>query len=142
MNMKGATILVLVPFAAALLFAAGSPAKEKETKGEASKAAETKGTQSGVPGEFASSKDWGKVGESLKKAYLDAKKAGFSGGKVRCFVLSRDPIRPGDRAFLNSNGFVVQIVAGRTARGTMDLKNLPYVTKLFFVQKISMGKEQ
>jgi hypothetical protein len=142
MNIKKTVVSMFVLSLATLLFPLTSPAKVNVAKGEAPKAAETMAVQSDFPEEFASKKDWDKVGESMKEAYLDAKKAGFPGGKVRCFVLSRDPIRPGDRAFLNSNGFVVQIVAGRTARGTMDLKNLPYVTKLFFVQKISMPKGQ
>ena len=140
MNIRKIALLTLAVSALALLFATGLHAKgEKE---EVTKTAETTAAQPGFPSEFESSKNWNKVADSLKQAYLDAKKAGFPEGKVLCFVRARDQLHEGDRAFLNSNGFVVQIISGRLARGFVELKNLPNITKLFFVQKISMGKDQ
>ncbi len=117
-------------------------AKSDEAKADEAKADEAKADEAASQDDFTQSKKWNKLGDSLKQAYLTAKTAGFPEQRLRCFVRTRDPINPGDRSFLNSKGFNVQIVSGRSARGTLEPKNLPYIAELYFVQKISMAKKQ
>lgn len=136
--MKGYLSILLI--ALFLVSAGASQAADKEERVE--KADQARSAEVDKPDDFQQSKDWNKLGDSLKQAYLKAKAAGFPEQRLLCFVRTRDPINPGDRSFLNSKGFNVQIVSGRSARGTLDPKNLPYITKLYFVQKISMGKNQ
>lgn len=86
---------------------------------------------------FTESPAWSKVGTNLQQAYLAAEKTGFSGKeRLTCFVKANENIMDGDQSFLTSNGFVVQMVSGFTARGQMELKNLPAVAGLPFVQRI------
>jgi len=127
--------------AALLLLSAGSSLAAEKVEG-VQKAAESKSGQPAKADDFEKSKDWNKLGDSLKQAYTSAKAEGFPSQRLLCFVRTRDPIGPGDQSFLNSKGFNVQIVSGRSARGTLDPKNLPYIAELYFVQKISMAKEQ
>jgi hypothetical protein len=134
---KYLSVLLIALF---LLSAGAAGAADKDARIE--KADKARGAEVDKTDAFQQSKDWKKLGDSLKQAYISARAAGFPKQRIRCFVLSRDPINPGDRSFLNSKGFNVQIVSGRTARGTLDPKDLPDITQLFFVQKISMAKEQ
>lgn len=90
---------------------------------------------------FTQSKAWAKVGANLQQAYLAAEKTGFPGNeRLTCFVKANENILEGDQSFLTSNGFIVQIASGFTARGQMDLKSLPAVANLPFVQRIDIVK--
>lgn len=86
---------------------------------------------------FTQSNAWNKVGANLQQAYLAAAKAGFPAGqRLTCFVRANEAIMDGDQSFLTSNGFIVQVASGSTARGQMALKDLPAVANLPFVKQI------
>jgi hypothetical protein len=132
--------LSIVMVALFLAGAVSSQAADKEER--TANADEAKSAEVAQSDNFTQTKEWNKLADSLKQAYLSAKAAGFPDQRLLCFVRTRDPIDDGDRAFLNSKGFNVQIVSGRSTRGTLEPKNLPYIAKLYFVQRISMGKKQ
>jgi len=142
MKPSRAIISISAALAVTLLCAAGAVAKGVVGKDDVAQAAPSETAPVKEGNDFTKGKEWNKVGDSLKQAYLDAKKAGFPEQRLLCFIRSRDPIGTGDRSFLTSKGFIVQMVSGRTARGMMDPKDLPAVAGLYFVQKITMGKGQ
>ena len=129
--MKKAYITVIV----VLFVACGAMAIHAQKKG--SPEAAPKAQQGSSSNEFTQSKAWNKVGANLQQAYLAALKAGFPDqGRLTCFVKANEQIMDGDQSFLTSNGFVVQMASGFTARGQMAPKDLPSVANLPFVQKI------
>ena len=136
--MKGYISILIV--ALLVVCAGASQAADKEERTE--KADKARSAEVAQADDFTQTKEWNKLSDSLQKAYLNAKAAGFPEKRLLCFVRTRDPINSGDQSFLNSKGFNVQIVSGRSARGTLEPKNLPYIAKLYFVQRISMGKKQ
>ncbi len=142
MNPSKAIISISAALAIACLFAGTAFAKGVVGKEDVAQASQAEASPVSEGDDFTKSKDWNKVGDSLRQAYIDARGAGFPEQRLLCFIRSRDPIDTGDKSFLTSKGFIVQIVSGRTARGMMDPKNLPYVAGLYFVQKITMGKDQ
>jgi len=95
---------------------------------------------SAKPSEFAQSKEWNKVGPRLQALWLSALKENFSSQeKVRCFVRVRAPYSRGDKSFLISSGFSVQLFSGTIARGRMNIKDLPNVASLPFVESIKLA---
>jgi hypothetical protein len=136
--MKRICIVMLVAlFATGLASASSAKDAVKTAEKPAAASAETGATSN----EFTQSKAWNKVGANLQQAYLAALATNFaSDERLTCFVKANEQLMDGDQSFLTSNGFVVQMASGFTARGQMAMKNLPSVANLPFVQKIDTGK--
>jgi hypothetical protein len=90
--------------------------------------------------EFQQSKEWKKVEPRLQEIWLSAVKDNFPDQPgLLCFVRVRAPFDLGDRSFLISRGFSVQVVAGTIARGRLDIKDLPNIASLPFVESIKLA---
>ncbi len=126
--------------AAALLLVVGLAQGEANAKAQAAAAKQAQNTaapQASASNAFTQSEAWNKVGANLQQAYLAAEKAGFTEqDRLECFVSANENIEEGDQSFLTSNGFIVQMTSGFTARGQMAVKDLPAVANLPFVRKI------
>jgi hypothetical protein len=118
--------LVLIPLAAVVfLFCIATAAYSQGTQGASS---------------FETSKAWNKLGDSLKTAWLDAKKAGDMSRRFDCFVRVRAPADRGDESFLLDKGYVVRLFSGSVATGHMKAGDLPDVAGLDFVDSINLAK--
>lgn len=109
--------------------------KAKQTKPQKQESVSTGEIES-----FKNSKAWNKVDDSLQTAWINAMSQGNGDMKLECFVRVEPPADEGDRSFLISNGFIVQVFAGNIARGRMKAKDLKSVAELPFVQKVSLAK--
>ncbi len=89
---------------------------------------------------FQQSSDWGKLGQSLQQAWLDAMKSGDTKRRLECFVRVRAlDDRRGDQSFLADQGFYVQMWSGTIARGHMNAEDLPDVAGIPIVDSINLA---
>jgi|GEM_PF-5507343 len=132
--------IILILIAVAMLSAAG-PARAMPTLYAQAIIPTAYAAEPSKAPSFEQSQEWGKLGESLQKAWKAAKESGDMSQSYKCFVRVRSPFDPGDRDFLQSKGFNVRLAAGNVVRGSVTAQDLPEVAKLYFVKKINLATE-
>lgn len=129
-------VLVVAALALTCVFAeAGKLKKPQDTPTQPAPAAAGDPTSA-----FQQSSDWGKLGQSLQQAWLDAMKSGDTKRRLECFVRVRAlDDRRGDQSFLADQGFYVQMWSGTIARGHMNAEDLPDVAGIPIVDSINLA---
>jgi hypothetical protein len=90
--------------------------------------------------DFPSSREWKKLDSVLQNGWTQAKAGGTMDARVDCFVRVDPPADPGDRAFLETHGFVVRTFAGLIASGHTTYDSLQGIANLDFVQGVRAAK--
>lgn len=90
--------------------------------------------------DFQQTKEWKKLSEPLKQAWLDAVKNSNLTKKFKCFVGVQVPFDAGDRAFLEGAGLNFFMEAGAVVRGDAEAKSIPDIAKLPFVKFIKLAE--
>jgi hypothetical protein len=138
-GMKNNRLILFIAAIAALACICGSynaSAQGAKAAKPAAQAQAAPAAQAPAAPSFETTKDFGKLDDTLQQAWTAAKSSGNMGTRVDCFVRISDVPDPGDRTFLEDHGMTVITFAGPVARGYMNVGALPSVASLPFVSTI------